>query len=643
MPHQELIRVVQQLSFCRDLPAVFAVLQNSARKLTTADGVSIVLRDGHYCHYADEDAISPLWKGRRFPLETVISGWCMLNREPVAIADVFADARIPHDVYRATFVKSMAMAPIRADNPLGAVGAYWAEARTVSPDQLDMLQALANAAAVAISNVQLIDSLKEANRRKDEFLVMLAHELRNPLAPLKNSLHLLSIADCSAAVQEQSRTIMMRQVDHLARLVDDLLDVSRLTRGKVHLHETNLELNQLVRQTLEDRGPALAAAKIQLTAEYSAQPLWVKGDGTRLTQVLANLIENAVKFSAENGKLQIALAADTTNHQAILRVRDNGIGIAEELLPHVFESFSQADRSLDRSRGGLGLGLAVAHGLISLHHGTIAAFSEGQGRGAEIVIRLPLLKEARTAPKQPSEAPAQQPRQRVLIVEDNQDSAHTLRLLLERFGHEVKLAFDGQEGIRAAQQHQPAIVLCDIGLPIVDGFEVARTLRNIPETKSTRLIASQGTVAKKIDNKHLPQASTPTLPSPSISSSYCGRSALHRWALRVGDSVDALGSRRLDMRNCLQFLQDVGTQNLLQFHERSSDCTAIEHSVVVGEPHFNMAIGIEATVVKRGCERRKNVQPSSAKRRGSTHAIRTKMIRFATTVDLQTQPPNDST
>ncbi|WP_425618410.1 ATP-binding protein [Anatilimnocola sp. NA78] len=492
MPHQELIRVVQRLSFCQDLPAVFAVLQNSARKLTTADGVSIVLRDGDYCHYADEDAISPLWKGRRFPLETCVSGWCMLHREAVAIADVFADDRIPQDVYRETFVRSMAMAPIRAENPLGAIGAYWAEPRNIQADQLDMLQALANAAAVAIANVQLIDSLKDANRRKDEFLAMLAHELRNPLAPLKNSLHLLSIADCDPGLLEQSRQIMTRQVDHLTRLVDDLLDVSRLTRGKVQLREANLELNQLVRQTLEDRSQALSIANIRLTTEYSPQALWVKGDGTRLTQVLTNLIDNATKFSAENPELHISLATDAAQQQAILRVRDNGIGITEDLLPHVFESFSQADRSLDRTRGGLGLGLAVVHGLISLHDGTIGAFSAGQGRGAEFVIRLPLLKEAPLAPKKSGDAVAKQPRQLVLIVEDNQDSARTLRLLLERFGHDVQLAFDGQQGVWAAQQHLPAVVLCDIGLPIMDGFEVARKLRSMPETKATRLIAVTG-------------------------------------------------------------------------------------------------------------------------------------------------------
>ncbi|QDU27462.1 Autoinducer 2 sensor kinase/phosphatase LuxQ [Anatilimnocola aggregata] len=492
MPHQELIRVVQRLSFCRDLPAVFSVLQNSARKLTKADGVTIVLRDGDFCHYAQEDAISPLWKGRRFPLEKCISGWCMLNREPVAIPDVFADARIPHDVYRATFVKSMAMAPIRTENPLGAVGAYWGDTCHVTPEQLDMLQALANAAAVAIANVQLIDSLQEANRRKDDFLAMLAHELRNPLAPLKNSLHLLSISNCDPAVVEQSRLIMTRQVDHMSRLVDDLLDVSRLTRGKVSLHEGKLELNQLVRQTLEDRASALAAGRLQLTTDYSPQPLWISGDSTRLTQVIANLLDNAVKFSDGAGQLHICLASDETNRQAVLRVRDSGIGIAEELLPHVFESFSQADRSLDRTRGGLGLGLAVAHGLVTLHRGTITAHSEGQGRGAEFVIRLPLLQVAPMAAKTPSEPKAQQRRQRVLIVEDNQDSANTLRMLLELYGHEVRLAYDGKEGVTAAQQFQPAVVLCDIGLPLMDGFEVARTLRTMPEAKSARLVAVTG-------------------------------------------------------------------------------------------------------------------------------------------------------
>ncbi len=337
---------------------------------------------------------------------------------------------------------------------------------------------------------QRVNELALTDKRKDEFLAMLAHELRNPLAPIMNSLHILRLKHSDWKAVDQVRVMMERQVGHLTRLVDDLLDVSRITQGKVTLKLERLDLARLARESVTDHQTQFAGGKVTLTADLPDTPVWVTGDATRLTQIIDNFLNNSLKFTNPGG--QVVVSIRTAEGRARLAVRDNGIGIEPGVLPTIFDVFAQADKSLDRTRGGLGLGLAIVKGLIELHGGSVAARSEGLGRGTEMIVSLPLEQEL------PALAPADRPRRgpgrhrRVLIIEDNRDSAESLRMLLEVSGYEVRIASTGTEGVRAATEWQPDTVVCDIGLPELDGFAVARQLRSNPATASVRLIAVTG-------------------------------------------------------------------------------------------------------------------------------------------------------
>lgn len=333
---------------------------------------------------------------------------------------------------------------------------------------------------------------QEAARRKDEFLAMLAHELRNPLGAVSNALHVLRTAGTDSPAGMRALEVLARQVHHQSRLVDDLLDVSRIQRGKIVLREGLLDLTRLVRDTAEDYRDSTESAGLTLEIALPPDPLWVEGDPTRLAQVLGNLLHNAVKFTNPGGRVSVRLTPDFESHRAEIYVRDTGIGIAPEMLPQVFETFSQADRSLDRSRGGLGLGLALVRGLVELHGGEVCAHSEGAGTGAEFVVILPLASAVPVGETAQPVAVTTSSSKRILVVEDNRDAAETLRDLLELAEHEVFLAHTGPAGIAAARELRPEVVLCDIGLPGMDGLAVARELRADPALAKTRLIAISG-------------------------------------------------------------------------------------------------------------------------------------------------------
>jgi PAS domain S-box-containing protein len=336
------------------------------------------------------------------------------------------------------------------------------------------------------------EQLREADRRKDEFLATLAHELRNPLAPLRNGLELLQDARVDPESVQRVRAVMERQVVHMARIVDDLLDVSRITRGKVELRPERVDLARLVRHATEDHHASFGAAGVTMEVDVPEPPVWAEGDPTRLTQVTSNLLDNAGKFTPRGGTVSVRLSADPGSGQAVLTVRDTGAGIEPDMLPRLFEAFVQADRSLDRSRGGLGLGLALVRGLVELHGGEVHAASGGPGRGSEFVVRLPMQPEPAAITGMP-EAPARDSRKlRILLVEDNRDAADSLKLLLEIYGHEVALAYTGPAGVQAAKACKPDVILCDIGLPGLDGYGVARQLRADPATAGARMIAVTG-------------------------------------------------------------------------------------------------------------------------------------------------------
>jgi PAS domain S-box-containing protein len=338
----------------------------------------------------------------------------------------------------------------------------------------------------------LLESQLAAARRKDEFLAMLAHELRNPLAPISNGLHVLRLPASEPQLRERALDTMERQIRNLTRIVDDLLEVSRLTRGRVDLQVERLDLGRLAREAVEDRRAVFDRAGLAVEVRVPEVPAWVAGDVTRLTQVLDNLLDNAVKFTPPGGRVVVRVGREEPVGRAVLAVRDTGAGIDPELLPRLFDVFSQADRSLDRARGGLGLGLALVKGLVELHGGEVRAASAGRGQGAEFSVLVPACPEPAAVTRLPAAPPRARKRLRILVVEDNRDSAETLRMLLEMFGHEVSVAFSGPDGVKEAKRLHPEVVLCDIGLPGLDGYGVAGELRRDPETAGARVIAVTG-------------------------------------------------------------------------------------------------------------------------------------------------------
>jgi signal transduction histidine kinase/CheY-like chemotaxis protein len=328
----------------------------------------------------------------------------------------------------------------------------------------------------------------EHNRSKDAFLGMLSHELRNPLAPIRNSVYVLAHAEPGGEKARRARTVIERQTEHLTRIVDDLLDVTRIARGKILLHRRRIELTELVRRAADDAQLAIEERGVRLRVDVPAERLWIDADATRVTQILGNLLSNAAKFTLPGDEISVALRR--AGAAAEITVRDTGAGIDPELLPHVFDAFVQGARTLARSEGGLGLGLALVKGLVELHGGSVRARSEGPGKGAELVVSLPLVDAAAGEPPAPPRAEAAPRGRRVLVIDDNADAADTLAELVRLFGHEVEVAYSGGAGIEKARRWRPDVVLCDIGLPGVTGYDVARALRD--EQRGLRLVAVSG-------------------------------------------------------------------------------------------------------------------------------------------------------
>jgi PAS domain S-box-containing protein len=319
--------------------------------------------------------------------------------------------------------------------------------------------------------------LAEANRRKDDFLAMLAHELRNPLAPVLNGLQILRMEQTVSPNGQQAIDMIDRQAKHLTRLVDDLLDISRITTGKISLRKERVELHPVVTHAVETVRPLTDSRKHQLSVSLPSEAVWLEADPARLTQVLANLLNNAAKYTEPGGHVQ--LSAERQGSEVIVRVRDTGIGILPEMLPRIFESFVQADRSIDRAQGGLGIGLTLAKSLVEMHGGKIEARSPGVGKGSEFVVRLPVVAEVK-----PLEPGAVEKRQavevsplRLLVVDDNPDTVQSLAMLMRMYGHDVMTADSGPAALQAAQGSERDVIMLDIGLPSIDGYEVARRIR----------------------------------------------------------------------------------------------------------------------------------------------------------------------
>jgi PAS domain S-box-containing protein len=343
-----------------------------------------------------------------------------------------------------------------------------------------------------------VKELAAEDRRKDEFLAMLAHELRNPLGAISNAGYVLGQLDQTPAADARTRDLVAvigRQIRHLSRLVDDLLDVSRFTRGRIELRKREAELRPIVEGAVETTRPMLEEKGHRLTVSLPGEPVYLDADATRIEQVLANLLHNAAKFTDPGGKIELtAEITETDGGQVVLRVRDDGQGIEPELLPRIFDLFVQEDRTLARSHGGLGIGLTLVHGLVERHGGTVEAHSGGPGCGSELVVRLP----CRRGPAAEPDALRQQPEAdergpaRVLLVEDNLDAAEALAELLRLWGHDVEVAHDGAAAVQSASTRRPDVILLDIGLPGMDGYQVAGALRRLPELQGTLIVALTG-------------------------------------------------------------------------------------------------------------------------------------------------------
>jgi PAS domain S-box-containing protein len=336
------------------------------------------------------------------------------------------------------------------------------------------------------------EELVVAHRRKDDFLAILAHELRNPLAPIRTATHLLKMPGAAGRVADQARDMIERQVGNLTRLVDELLDVSRISQGKIQLVKEPIEIATIVMHAVEAAHPLVELRKHVLTVRLPPEPLWLEADPIRLEQVVVNLLNNAAKYTEPGGRIDVEASREGT--QIILRVKDTGVGIAPDMLPHVFEMFTQADHSLDRTQGGLGIGLTLVRSLVGLHGGEITGHSDGLGKGSEFIVCLPSL------PQQPTPRPeAAEERAvgngrplRVVVIDDNQDAGDSLGMLLRLNYHQVEVFQSGRLALQTIPAFRPDVVLLDIGLPDMDGYQVARRLRQQPGGADVLLVAVTG-------------------------------------------------------------------------------------------------------------------------------------------------------
>ncbi len=379
----------------------------------------------------------------------------------------------------------------RGGRPLGNI--YLAE-KTGGPfteDDRAILAQLAHMAAVAIDNARLYEEMREGDRRKDEFLATLAHELRNPLAPIRNSLQVMRFAVDDPSAMEECRAMIERQMLQMVRLVDDLLDLSRISRGKLELRVERTDLDAVLNSAIETSQPLIDEHEHKLVVQLPPAPVPLDADPVRLAQVFLNLLNNAAKYTRRGGRIE--LSAQRQGDRVTVRVRDNGVGVAAEMLPCIFEMFTQADRSLERAHGGLGIGLTLVRRLVEMHAGSVEVHSEGAGKGSEFVVVLPVATRAKAlSPHEAEAAPAPPTRRRILVVDDNRDSADSMAKLLRLLGNDVAVAYDGLEAVDRAASFHPEIVLLDLGLPRLNGYDAARRIRAQPGGADRSLIAVTG-------------------------------------------------------------------------------------------------------------------------------------------------------
>jgi signal transduction histidine kinase len=436
------------------------------------------------------------WRGLSEEYRAAVTGhspWSPETQSPQAIVvpDVREDAGLAAflPVFEKERIRALAFIPLVYGNRLlGKFMVYAAEPRALDARELDRAGVIAAQVASAVGRVQAEDAMRDTNRRKDEFLAMLSHELRNPLAAARNAVHLLTTVPGDEAARARWVDVIARQTGNLVRIVDDLLDVSRITRGRIELRHEDVDLRDIVSRALAACASVLAPHRVSVILPEEA--LWVAGDPVRLEQVVVNLLVNAAKYTPPPG--DVSIAAGRVNGELVLRVRDTGIGIEAERLARVFDLFDQGGRDLARAQGGLGIGLTIVRGILELHGGSVAARSDGQGNGTEFVVRLPAAAAVSAAVRPPlAEAASSRPR-RVLIVDDHVDSAEMLSVMLEAWGHVVGVVTDSAQALARARDFRPDLVLLDIGLPGLSGYDVAAQLQGDELARSAMLVALTG-------------------------------------------------------------------------------------------------------------------------------------------------------
>jgi len=400
------------------------------------------------------------------------------------------------EMFRTLGIKAIVCCPLVKEGHLVAMMAvHHNDPRNWTAQDVALLEQVVERSWAHIERVRAAEELRDQDRRKDEFLATLAHELRNPLAPIRTGLQVLKKSP-SGAESDRARAMMDRQLSHLVRLVDDLLDISRVSRGKFELRREWIMLDAVIEHAVETSGPAIAAAGHTLQVRLPEQPIAFDGDLTRLAQVVSNLLNNSAKYTPRGGHIE--LAAGVEGGAVVLCVSDNGSGIAPEMLPHVFDLFAQQPRTSEQTQGGLGIGLSLVRRLVEMHGGTVDAKSGGAAKGSSFTVRLPLQQPPAKAPEPmvavgEGDAASMQPAsRRILVVDDNQDGAEMLATMLDLTGHQTRTAHSGQHALAAAREFAPDVVFLDIGMPGMDGYEVARRLRAEPSLDRAVLVALTG-------------------------------------------------------------------------------------------------------------------------------------------------------
>jgi signal transduction histidine kinase len=429
----------------------------------------------------------------RLDFGQAVCGTVAARRRPAVVPFVQRSDDPKAQLVKRLGVRAYACNPLMAgDRLLGTLSFASRSRDQFDPHEVAFLETITHYVTIAYERMQFIEALREDDRRKDEFLATLAHELRNPLAPIRTGLELLKLGGHDRALVEEVQATMERQVRQMIHLVDDLMDVSRITRGKLDLRRCRVELAAVVRGAIEATRGFIDESRHSLSVALPDQSLFLDADPTRLSQIVSNLLNNAAKYTPERGSIR--LAAERQGSDVVVSVRDDGVGIPAEMLDRIFDMFTQVDRSLERGSGGLGIGLTLVKSLTEMHGGSVEARSEGRGRGSEFLVRLPLRIEP-PAPEPSTEAgrgEAATGRLRILVVDDNREGARLLGMIVTMLGHDLRTAHDGLEAIEVAAAYRPDVVLMDIGMPRLNGYDAARRMREQPWGREPRLVALTG-------------------------------------------------------------------------------------------------------------------------------------------------------